>query len=246
MRYDPVQSVEFFHLLFLDQFGRKLDKRLYALKGGCNLRFFLNSIRYSQDIDLDVKTVAPQTLQKTVNAILKSEPLRIMLRTRHLEIGHISESKQTETTQRWKMQLKTPAGLTFPTKIEFSRRNLESPVEFESIESSVLSPYHLHPIFASHYGPTIAFKQKIRALSLRNETQARDVWDIFHLINAYGIKEGDKNHIANACANACNISFSDFKDQVIAFFPLDLQSQFTRESWEMIQLKVIEYLEGLP
>jgi len=36
-KYTTIQYVELFHLLFLDQLGRKLDKRFYALKGGCNL-----------------------------------------------------------------------------------------------------------------------------------------------------------------------------------------------------------------
>lgn len=245
MTYNPVQNVELFHLIFLDQLGRKLDKRLYALKGGCNLRFFLGSIRYSQDIDLDVKTIRPATLQKTINQVLESVSMKSMLQAHSLTIGHISEAKQTETTQRWKIQLKAVSGLTFPTKIEFSRRNLETPVEFYPISSSVLSSYRLHPIFAPHYGPSIAFEQKIKALSLRTETQARDVWDLFHLINAYGIKSVDKDHLSRACINACNINFSDFKDQVIAFFPADLQIQYNTTTWETIQLKVIEYLEAL-
>ena len=117
MAYNPVESVELFHLIFLDQLGRKLDKRLYALKGGCNLRFFLGSIRYSQDIDLDVKTVRLATLQKTVNNLLESSAMGIMLRAHSLSIGQVSESKQTETTQRWKIQLKTTSGPIFPTKI---------------------------------------------------------------------------------------------------------------------------------
>ena len=245
MIYDPVQCVELFHLAFLDQLGRKLDKRLYALKGGCNLRFFLGSIRYSQDIDLDVKTVGIGTLQKTVNAILQSPGLATMLRTHSLEIAQVSEPKQTETTQRWKVQLKAPSGIVFPTKIEFSRRGLEMPVAFDPIDVAVLSAYRLHPLFIPHYGPEIAFKQKIRALALRTETQARDVWDLFHLMNAYGIKETDKEHLAKACENACTISFSDFKDQVLAFFPVDLQVQYNPETWNKIQLKLIDYLESL-
>ena len=51
--YGVREYVELFHLLFLDQLGRKLDKRFYALKGGANLRFFARSLRYSEDIDLD-------------------------------------------------------------------------------------------------------------------------------------------------------------------------------------------------
>lgn len=245
MIYDPVQYVEFFHLAFLDQLGRKLDKRLYALKGGCNLRFFLGSIRYSQDIDLDVTTIWGATLKKTVNTILTSTGLTLQLKAQSLEIAHVSEAKQTDTTQRWKVQLQGQRGMTFPTKIEFSRRGLEHPVEFEPINSTILSSYRLHPIFVPHYGPNIAFKQKIRALALRSETQARDIWDLFHLINAYGALEGDGEYLTKACENIYSMSFSDFKDQVIAFFPPDMQNQYNSKIWDEIQLKVLEYLESI-
>ena len=117
----------------------------------------------------------------------------MMLRTLSLEIAQASEPKQTETTQRWKIQLKAQTGTIFPTKIEFSRRGLEEAVDFEPIDSAVLNAYRIHPLFVPHYGPIIAFKQKIRALASRTETQARDIWDLFHLINAYRIKERMEN-----------------------------------------------------
>ena len=53
--YDAPQYVELFHLLFLDFLGRKLDKRYCVLKGGCTLRFFMKSFRYSEDMDIDVQ-----------------------------------------------------------------------------------------------------------------------------------------------------------------------------------------------
>jgi len=245
MAYTPFQSVELFHLIFLEQLTRKLDRRLYALKGGCNLRFFLGSVRYSQDIDLDVKMVRAATLQKTVNNILEASAIGLSLRPHGIQIGNVSEAKQTETTQRWKIQLKIPTGSPFPTKIEFSRRGLEEPIDFEPVDSSILRMYQQRPLFASHYGPVTAFKQKIRALSLRTETQARDIWDLFHLIQAYGIKETDAAHVSKACANACTISFADFKDQVMVFLPPDMQRQYDREIWDTIQLRVIDYLETL-
>ena len=54
---------------------------------------------------------------------------------------------------------------------------------------------HIHfqvllALFVPHYGPLIAFNQKVRALASRTETKARDIWDIFHLINSYKIKGG--------------------------------------------------------
>jgi predicted nucleotidyltransferase component of viral defense system len=67
------QAIEIFHLLFLRAFGARVDKALFCLKGGCNLRFFLKSIRYSEDMDLDIQTMAPGTLTSNVNRVLDAE-----------------------------------------------------------------------------------------------------------------------------------------------------------------------------
>ena len=108
-RYNSIQYVELFHLLFLDQLGRKVDKRVYALKGGCNLRFFMKSIRYSEDMDIDIQTNLPTVpkdrLRSTVAGILASKPFTQILQVHGITIGHWSEPKQTATTQRWKAGL---------------------------------------------------------------------------------------------------------------------------------------------
>src|SRR4051812_31040708 len=112
------QAVELFHLLFLQQLGARVDKHLYAVKGGSNLRFFFRSIRYSEDLDLDVHTTAKETLRKNVNQIFKSSGLNRILRTHGLEIAFLSQPKQTATTQRWKIHLRsTDTGNELPTKI---------------------------------------------------------------------------------------------------------------------------------
>ncbi len=82
----PQENVEIFHLIFLDQLGRKIEKNFYALKGGCNLRFFLKSIRYSEDIDLDIQTIAKETLQNKVRKILNSDSLNNILKSKKIEI----------------------------------------------------------------------------------------------------------------------------------------------------------------
>src|SRR5438132_597675 len=133
--YQPVQYIEQFHLLFLEQLGRKIDKSLYVLKGDCNLRFFLKSIRYSQDIDFDVHTVRAETLQNGVHKILESTPFSSVLRAKGIEILNFTEPKQTKTTQRWKLTLKVPElAFTLNTKIEFSRREMDDRTIFESID----------------------------------------------------------------------------------------------------------------
>jgi hypothetical protein len=54
-----IQAVEYFHL----QVSRLLlagpDKGSFAIKGGCNLRLFFESPRYSEDIDFDVGERVP-------------------------------------------------------------------------------------------------------------------------------------------------------------------------------------------
>lgn len=55
-------DIELFHLLFIKSFLTTQDKSLIVLKGGCNLRFFLGSNRYSEDIDFDVMTIARENL----------------------------------------------------------------------------------------------------------------------------------------------------------------------------------------
>jgi len=118
-----IQAVEQFHLLFLTQLGARLDKKLYTLKGGCNLRFFWKSIRYSEDIDLDVHTIAKQTLQKNIRQILDAPGFKRILQTAKLELTSISEPKQTSTTQRWKIHLRSQASpADLPARIEFYSR----------------------------------------------------------------------------------------------------------------------------
>src|SRR5688572_22456836 len=99
------------------------DKTLVSLKGGCNLRFFFQSVRYSEDIDFDVATVGKGTLAKKIDDLLVSPIMVSPLKTQGLLLVDPSKPKQTETTQRWKVGLRSePSGTVTRTKIEFSRR----------------------------------------------------------------------------------------------------------------------------
>src|SRR5437660_12796143 len=169
-----IQSIERFHLLFLDQLGRRLDKKMYALKGGCNLRFFWKSIRYSEDIDFDVHTIARITLQKNVQRILKDPGFARILAAYKLAITQFSEPKQTETTQRWKVQIRTESSSSLlPTRIEFSRRRFSKGLLFEPVDTEISRTYHLRPTFPTHYDFETAFAQTIDALIDSSETMAR-------------------------------------------------------------------------
>lgn len=101
------QSTELFHLVFLRALVAKgEDKSLVALKGGCNLRFFFGSVRYSEDMDLDVVVIAKETLKRKVARLLVSPVVTAPLKTHGLTIVETSTPKQTDTTQRWKFGLR--------------------------------------------------------------------------------------------------------------------------------------------
>src|SRR5476649_2296984 len=97
------QTIEIFHLLFVAHLGRRVDKALFAIKGGCNLRFYCRSIRYSEDIDFDIRTMATATLANNVDTIMASPAFKQALRIKQIEIEHVTSDKQTDTTQRSKI-----------------------------------------------------------------------------------------------------------------------------------------------
>jgi predicted nucleotidyltransferase component of viral defense system len=247
---NPKQSVEVFHLILLSHIGRKLDKQKWSLKGGCNLRFFFRSPRYSDDMDLDVQGIAVDVLREKVNAILSGKSFKTILEVRGISIEHVTEHKQTDTTQRWKFGLVVP-GLEHPvpTKVEFSRRGLEEGSVFEPISPEIVRFYELSPMMANHYPAAVVWRQKVGAILYRATPQARDVFDL-HLLLEAGLKPdtrflGDKMLDASQIKeNVLAVDFGQFKSQVVSYLEPELQPQYdSQETWDAIRWRIIEALE---
>jgi predicted nucleotidyltransferase component of viral defense system len=240
-------SIEIFHLLFLQQLEKQMDKKLYALKGGCNLRFFFKSIRYSEDIDFDVTTISKTTLEKKVNKILSSVNFSRILQSHGIEIIQSNPVKQTDTTQRWKLLLRIKQStLPIPTKIEFSRHKMDEDIAYTGVDTELLTQYHLYPIICNHYTHNTAVIQKIKALIGRTETQARDVFDLkwlldqdsFNNISIFSVAE-----TTTAIHNCNGITYEDYKGQVVAYLMEQYQAFYgTRNKWDEIRSQVIKTL----
>lgn len=247
---------EVFHIIFLRHLARQIKPNIYALKGGCNLRFFFGSIRYSEDMDLDIKEIAVHKLQDVVLNILSSVSFSTLLRAYQIERivpPNMKTAKQTETVQRFKIHLINSAGEDLFTKIEFSRRGIESDVLTESIDTSVLHRYHLPPLIISHYSSHMAISQKISALAGRATPQARDVFDIYALSPridnvalAKILKGFSSAKIKTAHDNLFAMSFGEFKDTVCSYLTdEDMNTYANPDVWDDIQLKVSEIIEGV-
>lgn len=244
------RAVEAFHLSFLRALVAKgPDKGLIALKGGCNLRFYFGSTRYSEDIDLDVTVVAVDTLRRRVDGLLASPVVTAPLRRIGVEIADVSTPKQTATTQRWKVGLRVEGvPMRVPTKIEFSRRDAIVGAVFEVVDAEVCRAHALPPFLATHYPLEQAIAQKVAALAGRAEPQSRDVFDL-NLLFARpeaGVIRVERAEIARAIEQAMALGFDDYQGAVVAFLePEQVDALGTLEAWDAMQQHVLERLEAL-
>ena len=110
--------------------------------------------------------------------------------------------------------------------------------------------YQLPPLMVSHYDAVTAFRQKVGALAGRRETQARDVFDLHHLLASGGARwprglDSKRDVVERACANAMTVDFGRFKSQVLAYLEPDDQAHFDSPSvWDTIVLEVVDALRG--
>ncbi len=243
------QAVELFHLHFIRLLCSGSSKGSFAIKGGCNLRFFFESVRYSEDLDLDVAGLPTHLLKQKVTSVLSGQPLALALRSRGIALTRLSAPKQTETTQRWKMGLAVD-GLASPlhTKIELSRRPTVEESTVEPIAASILAEHQLMPLLLPHYPLAAALRQKVGALASRSVVQARDVFDLGVLFARAGGKVDAltpiRDIIPGALERALDISYADFRSQVASYLqPEHLDTYGSREGWDALQAQVVELLQ---
>lgn len=140
-------AIEHFHLVFCRLLCAGPDRADFSIKGGCNLRFFFGSVRYSEDLDLDVQRVPLRTLRGRVDKLLESPQLLNSLRAAGIQVVSMSAPKQTDTTQRWKLALQVAGvGHPVPTKVEFSRRDALDGTKVEPLDVAFASKHLMQPV----------------------------------------------------------------------------------------------------
>jgi len=253
-KYNPLQLREIFHLEFLRWLGRGVKPSYYVLKGGVNLRFFYNSFRYSEDIDLDARFLRVDVLQDKVMRILKSASFQNNLKPFGIDKiipPDMAKAKQTQTTQRFKIHLITPSKEDFFTKIDFSRRKFENNIKIETVSNTILREYKLAPLLVPHYDIISMVSQKLDALAARKIIQARDAFDIYILSAQFNPSNKEKiklnpENMDKAYKNIFEISFEQFRDTVVSYLLKEDQKIYdSPRSWDEIKLKVANFIEEL-
>jgi hypothetical protein len=245
---------EVFHFCFLERLLKLSDPNIYILKGGVNLRFFFNSPRYSEDMDIDVFAGSVATLKKNGYKILQDAAFKRSLRLfdiEDIEINDPNKAKQTTTTQRFRFALITPAGHRLPTKVEFSRRkqDVADDAPMELIDPGIARQYRKLAYRCRHYSGEVAVVHKIKALAGRTVTQARDVFDLAILFNGgYTIPTAKeplitKSQLAQAIECLMGLTWNDYQGQVVEFLDIESREEYGTESaWELLQRRVLETL----
>lgn len=254
MKFTSLQRREIFHLLFLEELLRCSDSRLYVVKGGINLRFFFNSPRFSEDMDIDVMGGAVGTLKKNGYKILANKSFLRVLKTYGIDDvlpNDPDRAKQTETTQRFRANLITTAGDILPTKIEFSRRKpvFEQGSTYDLVDPELARRYSRVSFHAQHYSGESAVMQKVEALALRTQTQARDVFDLYLLYSSGFI--GSKT-IAKICSSQLreqavtalgSLTFEHFQGHVLEFLdPSVRQKNQDPQSWTRMKEQIADLI----
>ena len=242
------QVIELFHVAFLTVLPTRLDPSRYVLKGGANLRYFFESYRYSEDIDLDISGVEQWQLEEKVDWVLESGAMQAVLRASDLEVGDFTKPKQSDTTRRWKVPI-IARGRRDPirTKIEFSNRNGETRYELGTVPSRIVRPYALRAPSVQHYTDNAPHEQKVLALAARPETQARDVFDLDLLFHQKSLPAGsvDLESLEKASEAALKLPFAAFRDQVLPFLEPEVVGLYDSEAaWDDMKSFVAEELEG--
>jgi hypothetical protein len=241
------QITELFHVAFLDVLSKRLDPARYVLKGGANLRYFFGSVRYSEDIDLDIGGVPEWRLGEKIESVLSSVPMQALLRAAGLSVAESSNPKHTETTQRWNVGVMAPGhSELIRTKIEFSYRDGGGQYRLEPIPGQVVASYALRPPLVQHYVDDAPVEQKALALAGRSETQARDVFDLELLLRRRPLAAGslDPRMLTEAAERALQLPYAAFRDQVLPFLEPDVVELYDSAAvWEQMQIFVSEKLE---
>ena len=252
---DDATRAEQFHLAFLHVLGTAVRPADYVLKGGVNLRYFFGSVRYSQDIDLDVIGGAGWRLEEAVDRVLIGRALTLLLHGPGLTVVDVAKPKQTDTTRRWTLGLQV-AGRSVPirTKIEFSGRRGDEPpderFELRRVSDTVVQPYGVVPPVVQRYSAPSMVEQKVAALALRSETKARDVFDLDLLLRerarSFPTVPLLTTHVQVAIARARELTDASFEAQVLPFLDPSVVPLYTAPgAWAHLRHYVADQLDDL-
>jgi predicted nucleotidyltransferase component of viral defense system len=251
---DERQVVESFHLALMTVLAER-GRDAFVLKGGASLRFFLKSVRYSEDVDIDVPTMEQWRFTEKIKAAVESESLKRLLALLGTEMTQGYRKDSSATKEDWPFELThSDLPVSARTRLEVSYRESNYPDDASFADKpadEIVAPYarSLRAPLIRRYRIDVAMSQKVRALYGRKETQPRDVFDLDFLFRGWPDRPSDLDEaeIGAAIDRAYSISFGEYASKVVAMLDPAIASLYKEEAtWGDMQQRVIDTLAGLP
>lgn len=255
----PIAAREAVHITLLARLLARVPDGL-RLKGGVNLRLFFDSPRYSEDMDLDADPRHgrdPLKLLSILDEIVTDKPYKRFLE--RLGITDVVPNAQQEgagkSGVKFKFQIHN-AATRLDTKVEVSFRGT-SPARWaptSTVPAARLQPYGVPPFHVHRYEHAAAAAQKVNALATRSQTQARDIFDLFLLLDQVRfpgtvtpalrrIRAVHTNaRLAEAYDRCLRATDDQFRDQVGAYLLEDDRTEL-EPRWDEMRLGVAEALD---
>lgn len=245
------QVVESFHLALMTVLGDRAGRDAFVLKGGASLRFFLRSIRYSEDLDIDVPTMEPWRFTDRIKATVEGEILARLLALLGTTVNQGYRKDASATKEDWSFELAHPdVPLPVRTRVEVSYREYDYPADSwfpDRPADEVMAPYArvMRAPVITRYRVPVAMSQKVRALCGRMESQPRDVFDLDFLFGGWPDRPTDleEAEIGTAIDRVYEIGYGEYVSKVVTMLDPALASLYeTEETWGDMQQRVIDTL----
>jgi len=242
--------IERFHLAFIEVAAVRLPIADFVLKGDANMRFFFRSPRRSRDIDFNYLGMRAESFAGRVDEVLKSRALAELLRQHEITLVNPRRHKQTETTRRWKLSVRTSAIESADSKIEFSAR--EEPLddfELRPIDPEVARRLGGRSVPINRYGAVAMVTQKVNALRHRSEIQPRDIFDLDLLFrthpDALAQAPVEQRSLEEAIERARTLTYQEYVTTVAHYLEEEIVDVLGSENaWNDMVRHVVETLDA--
>jgi hypothetical protein len=225
------------------------------------MRLFFNSIRYSEDIDLDAEIHDRDALRTTVAATLKNSAFLDRLKDLGIREVQLPNEikKDSETTLRFNPHLVLAGGVSHRTAIDVRFRNTgpRDQISIEEANPDTVGRYLTKgelPLEVRHYPRVPAVRQKIAALAGRTEVQSRDVFDLFILTAGHMdsldfalLRTELTDEILDEAKNrAWSMPYVEYEGKVLEFLePKDRAEWAMQDRWAEQQIEVAELIDRI-
>lgn len=245
-------ALELMQTRILSALFRNVVNKEMVVKGGFAMRLAANSFRNTKDIDLQANNgISSDRVRSLVRSAIKE------IEKSHLLDGFsVSEPKQTDTTQRWKINGRIAGGETpVHLTIEVSRRGDLDPNFVQGIHFEPGPLYGAPPVIVETLTPTAIAAGKFEALSSLTRESPRDVYDLFILsrmkvapptslfANKY-TPEVLEEKLRVITDKLDKMDFAMAKDHLLPAMPPEIRMRFGKEEWETMRINTYLMLEN--